>query len=317
MSKRIYTYYNEAVQLRNGKICNPRMAIIYPVYGCNLTCEGCLCNRYNDDITYMPAELFEKLCNDLNSMNVKSIEFCGGGEPLLHPNIDEIISIVPKNMSLGMMSNGSLLNENLMQLIVERFKYVRLSIYEENCSIAIENLQKMLTYKKSCFSDIKIGAKFLASKKNQDFIIDALNNFSNLPPDLISIKCERNSLNELSSKEMDDLYEQLKEFKYPNMSFELKKTHLNEKCWLSPIHTLIDAKGDVYLCCYYMDREDQHRIGNVNYNSFEKIWQSEDHKNKLKNIDKDKCNVYDCRWHRYNVELSNLFLTNEIQHEFC
>ena len=85
---------------------------------------------------------------------------------------------------------------------------------------------------------------------------------------------------------------------------------------MTPIHTLIDPYGDVYICCYYMGRETEHRIGNVFEQPVSEIWGSQEHLNKLRSIDPAKCNVFDCRWHVYNQKMSEL-LNNDLLHEFC
>ena len=85
---------------------------------------------------------------------------------------------------------------------------------------------------------------------------------------------------------------------------------------MTPIHTLIDPMGKVFICCYYMNREEEHCIGNVFEKPFSEIWGSMEHLEKLRHLEKEKCNVFDCRWHRYNEKMSDLF-SNNLLHPFC
>jgi hypothetical protein len=44
---RILSYYKEACMIKQGIMPWPRMAIVYPVYGCNRNCTGCMYGDYN------------------------------------------------------------------------------------------------------------------------------------------------------------------------------------------------------------------------------------------------------------------------------
>jgi radical SAM protein with 4Fe4S-binding SPASM domain len=74
---------------------------------------------------------------------------------------------------------------------------------------------------------------------------------------------------------------------------------MNEQCWINPIHAVIDAVGDVYICCYYQDREQEHKIGNVFETPFEKIWGSPLHREKIKSTKIKECLKHDCRFQKY------------------
>ena len=67
----------------------------------------------------LSVERFKELVDELKVMGVSGIEFCGGGEPLLYPGIEEVIKyITNKQIQLGVFTNGSMLNKYYKLLIV-------------------------------------------------------------------------------------------------------------------------------------------------------------------------------------------------------
>ena len=318
MNSRILTFYNEALSMYCGEvISSPRMAIIYPVYGCNFNCRGCLCSDYNQEKIYMDYEKFKTLALQLKAQGVRSVEFCGGGEPLLHPRVNEMISWITNRLHLdfGVMTNGSLLTDELSYTILTRAKYIRISLYVNSYQAVIKKVKKLIELKKELGSETIIGAKFLIDGDTKEQVVEMIKNCKEVGVDHISVKALRGENEEIV--DLQDTEDEINSLGIENLSCNLKKTKLTEPCWLSPIHTLIDPLGDVYICCYYMDRKEDHCIGNVFEKPFSEIWGSSTHCKKISCIDMDKCNVYDCRWHTYNSELKELFQNNKMQHEFC
>ena len=316
MYNRSNVYYNEALKLYCGEMCNPRLAIIYVVYGCNFSCHGCLCSKFNTEKKYMDFELFKDLTLQLKQQGVKSIEFCGGGEPLLHPDICKMITWITDclHLSFGVMSNGSMLNEHLDYILATRANYVRISLYNNSYQNVMKKVERLIEIKKEVDGDTVIGVKFLADPFNQNSTLERVKETA-LNPGInhISVKAKRD---EGEVIDYSDLQEKINNIQNKKISANLEKTYLKGKCWMSPIHTLIDPMGNVYICCYYMNREKEHCIGNIKEKKFAEIWGSQEHINKLNNIDCKKCNVYDCRWHKYNEDMYNL-LQNNTHHQFC
>lgn len=317
MYNRSLVYYNEALELYCGEICkSPRTAIIYVVYGCNFSCEGCLCSAYNTEKIYMDFEKFKQLTVELKKQGVKSIEFCGGGEPLLHPDIKKMISWVTDHLhlSLGIMTNGSMIDDELAYLIVTRVDYIRISVYPNSYKMVVKKIEKLTSMRELLEGDVIIGAKFLVNRSNEGWVYDRVSELSqNKLLDLISVKALRGDGDIV---DYSDVEERIKSIGNEKISVNLSKSYLKCKCWMSPIHTLIDPVGDVYICCYYMDRKDSHCIGNVFEKPFSQIWGSREHMQKIEHIDKNKCNVFDCRWHGYNEQMLEL-LRSKSHHQFC
>src|SRR5437868_15407848 len=86
---------------------HPLLAHLIPMRRCNLACK--YCNEYDDFSKPVPLELMFKRVDKLGELGT-SVVTISGGEPLLHPELDDIISRIRKNRSVaGMITNGYLL----------------------------------------------------------------------------------------------------------------------------------------------------------------------------------------------------------------
>jgi MoaA/NifB/PqqE/SkfB family radical SAM enzyme len=83
------------------------MAHIIPIRRCNLSCT--YCNEYDDFSPPVPKDVMIHRINLLGDLGT-SILTLSGGEPMLHPDLDEIISAMRRRGAIaGMITNGYLL----------------------------------------------------------------------------------------------------------------------------------------------------------------------------------------------------------------
>src|SRR5256885_1556329 len=92
---------------------HPIMAHIIPIRRCNLACT--YCNEYDDYSKPVPTEVMVDRVNQLADLGT-SILTLSGGEPLLHPDLDEIIAAMRRRGVLAcMITNGYLLTPDRVQ----------------------------------------------------------------------------------------------------------------------------------------------------------------------------------------------------------
>src|SRR5271165_1860687 len=92
---------------------HPVMAHIIPIRRCNLACK--YCNEFDDFSKPIPLETMKSRINDLARLGTNIVTL-SGGEPLLHPELDEIIAHMRKHSILaGMITNGYLLTADRIQ----------------------------------------------------------------------------------------------------------------------------------------------------------------------------------------------------------
>jgi len=106
---------------------HPVMAHIIPIRRCNLACE--YCNEYDDFSKPVPLETMTERLDQLAALGTTIVTF-SGGEPLLHPELDRLISHVRhRGMIAGMITNGYLLTpQRVNQLNDAGLDHMQISI---------------------------------------------------------------------------------------------------------------------------------------------------------------------------------------------
>jgi len=83
---------------------HPILAHIIPMRRCNLACE--YCNEYDDFSKPVPLAIMRQRVEQLAALGT-SVVTISGGEPLLHPELDDIIAAIRgTGMIAGMITNG-------------------------------------------------------------------------------------------------------------------------------------------------------------------------------------------------------------------
>ena len=86
---------------------HPLLAHLIPIRRCNLACK--YCNEYDDFSKPVPTHVMFRRVDKLGALGT-SVVTISGGEPLLHPELDEIIRRIRHNgIVAGMITNGYLL----------------------------------------------------------------------------------------------------------------------------------------------------------------------------------------------------------------
>lgn len=300
--------------ISNGILPKPRMAIIHNTYKCNQKCSYCFFDDYNKNNVVMPTEKLLGVVDELSMFGVKSIQLCGGGEPLIAPDMEKVFErITSRNMRLGIITNGSLFKGDIMKSLVNNAVWVRIGLdttdpvlYEKvhgvnHCELVINNIREAVKYKKDIGSKCEISVKLnLFEEQTLESIQKSFEMLKDMGIYSIQVKhvWDKNgkyfnpSINKAEIGKLNA---------YGNMIVRKTehKKFMNESCWITPVQTTIDANGDVFLCCYYQGREPEHKIGNIFENKFQEIWDSPLHKEKIKTIGKKECLKHDCRFHKY------------------
>jgi MoaA/NifB/PqqE/SkfB family radical SAM enzyme len=106
---------------------HPIMAHIIPIRRCNLSCT--YCNEYDDFSKPVALETMVHRIELLGNLKTGVITL-SGGEPLLHPELDAIITSIRKNATLaGLITNGYLLTaDRIKKLNAAGLDYLQISI---------------------------------------------------------------------------------------------------------------------------------------------------------------------------------------------
>ena len=103
------------------------LAHIIPIRRCNLSCG--YCNEYDDFSKPIPLEVMFARVDKLAALGTTALTI-SGGEPLLHPGLEEIIlGIRRRGMIAGLITNGYLLTrERIRKLNASGLDYLQISI---------------------------------------------------------------------------------------------------------------------------------------------------------------------------------------------
>jgi MoaA/NifB/PqqE/SkfB family radical SAM enzyme len=110
---------------------HPLLAHIIPMRRCNLACT--YCNEFDDFSKPVPVEDMYRRVDKLGALGT-SVVTISGGEPLLHPQLDEIIRRIRANdMVAGLITNGYLLvAERIERLNRAGLEWLQISIDNVN-----------------------------------------------------------------------------------------------------------------------------------------------------------------------------------------
>lgn len=261
----------------------PYLIQVFPVYGCNFRCGYCIhsldrkLHGYISNEKYMPIERFFKCIDDIkrSGWKIKMLRFAAIGEPLLHPQIAEMVSYANKAGiadSIDIVSNGALLTRELSdKLIAAGLSKLRISLeglsaedYFANSASKIDfdkfldNIRYFYDNRGNTKMYIKIIDYMVKTKERQDTF------FKTFTPVTDDIAIEH-------------LTPTIKEIDYNSLSGGMKNDKpqngeelLKSKICPQPFYMMqINPDGNVVPCC---SMKYPCILGNVNEDSVEGIW---------------------------------------------
>jgi MoaA/NifB/PqqE/SkfB family radical SAM enzyme len=110
---------------------HPLLAHIIPMRRCNLACT--YCNEFDDFSKPVPIEEMYRRIDKLGALGT-SVVTISGGEPLMHPELDDVIRrIRASGMIAGLITNGYLLvSERIQRLNRAGLEWLQISIDNVN-----------------------------------------------------------------------------------------------------------------------------------------------------------------------------------------
>jgi MoaA/NifB/PqqE/SkfB family radical SAM enzyme len=110
---------------------HPLLAHIIPMRRCNLACT--YCNEFDDFSKPVPIEEMDRRIDKLGALGT-SVVTISGGEPLMHPELDDVIRRIRHNgMIAGLITNGYLMvAERIQRLNHAGLEWLQISIDNVN-----------------------------------------------------------------------------------------------------------------------------------------------------------------------------------------
>ena len=238
---------------------------------CNLSCEFCPHNKRKNE--FITLDNFNVILDKLNGYT-KYLYLHVLGEPLLHPDINELIDVASKRYKINITTNGYLINrikynKNIRQINISLHSYngnIDLNKYMNNILDSINELSKY-TY---------ISLRFWTKNKYSNDMLKYIN-------DYFKINIERIEKCKVKENIFLDIDE---EFIWPDLNNNI----YNEvgTCYALRDHIGILVDGTVVPCC--LDSNGVIKLGNIYKDNIDDIINSERYVNMINSFkDNKKC----------------------------
>ena len=258
---------------------------------CNLKCSFCPESKREKE--FMTIANFEHIINEVKEYtNLVALHV--KGEPLLHPELKEILEICNKNNILVNITTNATLLEKNKDIIIESnaVRQLNLSLH----SITKNENTKSYNFENYINSVLKVSKEIL--EKTNIIISYRLWNLENIGENsenyyilnALGTAFSVDSLNEIAKKEKfvklaeNAFLNQDLEFIWPSLENEIISE--DGTCWGLRNQVAILANGDVVPCC--LDGEGCINLGNICEKSFEEILNSKYSKEFIKAFEENK-----------------------------
>lgn len=305
---------------------SPRFVSIWLSQVCNLDCTYCYFSESNHDKTkkFVKTEDIIRWLKEMRDFGAEALEFSGGGEPTLHPDFQRIYQTAfAMGYHLGIITHAC--NDMPVQDMVRHFKYIRCGLDASNTEMhdqikrnqrkgywfprAIENIKKMVDLRErgECLDGFTVGIKYVVNTINAGDMVHTIDLARELRVDYIQIKSEHSSDHELNRERLDTLQHVI-DFKafdnnlhHAQVKGVLSHQRATTKCFMSPIHTVVTAMGDILQCCFFENRP----IGTI-FQPLLEVWGGKKHREVMNMTTVQECDKIDCRWNAYNSKMKQV-----------
>lgn len=258
-------------------------------------------------------------------LGTRGVNFAGGGEPLAHPQAEQIIcAAADMGFSVGVMTNGSCLTNHKM--LAQKCAWIRVSLdaaTPERHSVVhgvpksefgkvSDNVRRLAATEHRAV----IGVSMLTEATNRHEIHNMAAYAKSLGVDYVQFRPFNHDQTDVS----EDLKQAVIEYNddafkvyWAAMKYELMGkgyTKLYDKCHAHHFWSVVNADAHLQLCCDC--REPEFRLGNLREQTLREIWYSKRRREVYESVDVHRC-VPLCRFNQHNLVLDKL--SEPILHE--
>lgn len=326
-----------------------------PSNRCNFNCIWCNAFecKMNPRMKDIPRDHLIRLADFYAEWGVKATCFAGGGEPFMNKYSGEcLLRLHENNIQVGVVTNGSLLTDELIEVIVKTSRWLGFSMdaATNNTFMKVKgiedkrifekvlvNIEKATKKARELNTECDIGFKFLLHPLNAKEIYEAaklakslgVKDFQVRPVGWDNIYKTENEEPICFDSFLEDINRQLEEsiglednyfgvfgirHKFES-NFQQKKKLDYSRCWASPIHLTFGADGYAYICLDMRGNKDL--ILCSHYPDPHEVlgfWNKERHHQILDNIDIQKCPR--CTFGAYNEIVEHVFVKDNMCRNF-
>jgi len=285
----------------------PRHVQLIITNDCNLKCNFCSCSK-RDIGKEMNLEVVIKVMEEYCGLGCMSVTITGGGEPLLHKDINNILFYISNlGIKIGLVTNGLCLSK-LTTSSLNRIDWISISFDDNREFKKLEKvfqdidfsiLDWSFSYVLSSNPNYKNLKDVIEFANRKEFthvrIVTDLLDLSNVP-DMLSV---RNQIQDMGIDDSLVIYQGRKKF-----------TKGKKRCLISLLKPVVDVDGSLYPCCgsqYAMQKPSYQYNGDMRMGGIEEIMDIFD---KQRYFDGSAC--VKCYYDNYNYLLEGMI--EDVEH---
>lgn len=347
-----HPYHVSVIEKYNSNNCNQKdieaFKNLLPVYveispfgACNHRCSFCAVDYIGYKTVKLNTDLLKQSLHSMGNGGVKSVMFAGEGEPLLHPDMAEIVNYSKKcGIDSSFTTNGVRLTRDFLDECGQNISWVKVSFNagssstyaavhntkERDFDIVVNNMIAAVEWKKKSSASVVFGFQALLLPENASTMEDLIKLAKSIGLDYVVIKpysqhkfSDTHTYENIDYREYLHLGEELKKYNDENFSVIFRANTINSwinqntdrycKCLSTPsMWGYIMADGSVYTCSAYL-LDERFKLGNINLDTFKNIWCSNkklEHAKFIRNdLDINECRV-NCRMNQVNSYLDKV-----------
>ncbi len=262
---------------------------------CNLRCIYCYAEERTKTVKKpLDVHTYHALIDDVYQLNPHTTVTCTGGEPLLNPLTFDVARYAQlKNLPTFLLTNGTLITPENVQLIADLFDTIRISI-DGSCADVHDALRGVGSFDKALYGiallkecGVTPMVAMTVTRRNMHDIPALAKRFGEyltFQP-LYQVGNARRENLEITGKEYFDALKNAENVEPYGDIARTMSTLRNSACGRCAIgdgEISISATGDVYPC--HMLHEEQFYAGNIQHDSFRKIYNDSNILNEIRRL---------------------------------
>lgn len=236
----------ELVEEINRGYIPPFHVQLIPTNRCNLNCSFCSCRNRSktDELSYSQIQ---DIMSRFNEFGCEAVTITGGGEPLMHKDIEKILLFIyRRDIDIGLVSNGLLMNR-LSENALGCLTWCRVSACDERPFDEMTRGILDAAIKRGHVVDWAFS--YVAGKsfnpKNLNAYIQFANDHDFTHVRVVSDLCDLDNVDTMEHiKSMVTVDDSLVVYQ-GRKSFDLGQ----KDCWISLLKPVVGADGKIYPCC--------------------------------------------------------------------
>lgn len=248
---------------------------------CPHDCVMCFSRELRKNNTFIPINKLKDIFNNFKKLGGKSVRLTGGGEPLSHPNIADIIQYLASlNLKITIETNGDLITPVLADLVAKYVHHFRISVDAANnnsresvhkpnaASFTYDSLLEKIkmvrakSLEQGRGDSLFLGATFVILPENYQVISKFVSDMYDIGINWVALR--KNIYREIYDQNPDILPFVEKEIGLLKKTFGEKTKNFTieeqygvsfhpkedfHECWVSYIRPIVLADSSLQLCC--------------------------------------------------------------------